>query len=266
MSENEMVTRFAQACARDVEPVAMNPCPWCGGEVGPIVEEGATFRWRRVTGCCANGPEVRHDTLADDQAAAEVESRAAAIAAWNERPVEVTLRAQLEAAEAEAEQQREWADRFKHMVITCGVAATHPDPNLTLTGAYKEKWNSQQADSVRALRARAEAAEAEAVNLRAGNIAYSQQVNELIGRAGKAEADAKEKFQQYVDANEARIDLERLIVPGLRVYKGDHVVQIDAGKVGLFTERYSGDEDLPRAMSVLQNRAIDAARTKEAAP
>ena len=101
MSENEMVTRFAQACARDVEPVAMNPCPWCGGEVGPIVEEGATFRWRRVTGCCANGPEVRHDTLADDQAAAEVESRAAAIAAWNERPVEVTLRAQLEAAEAE---------------------------------------------------------------------------------------------------------------------------------------------------------------------
>ena len=101
MTDETMVARFAQACARDVEPVAMNPCPWCGGEVGPIVEEGATFRWRRVTGCCANGPEVRHDTLADDQAAAEVESRAAAIAAWNERPVEVTLRAQLEAAEAE---------------------------------------------------------------------------------------------------------------------------------------------------------------------
>ena len=145
-----------------------------------------------------------------------------------------TLRAQLEAAEAgnhrANETQPTWAELTAH-------------------------W-----------KARAEAAEAEAVNLRAGNIAYSQQVNELIGRAGKAEADAKEKFQQYVDANEARIDLERLIVPGLRVYKGDHVVQIDAGKVGLFTERYSGDEDLPRAVSVLQDRAIDAARTKEAAP
>ena len=67
-----------------------------------------------------------------------------------------TLRAQLEAAEAERDRWYAQSELHKHMVITCGVAATHSDPNLTLTGAYKEKWNSQQADSVRALRARAE--------------------------------------------------------------------------------------------------------------
>ena len=104
-ADESKVTRPA-AEAGAVEPVAMKPCPWCGGEVGPVVEEGARFRWRRVTGCCAEGPEVRHDTMADDQAAAEVESRAAAIAAWNNRPVEDTLRAQLEAAEAEVSGMR----------------------------------------------------------------------------------------------------------------------------------------------------------------
>ena len=63
------------------------PCPWCGraydGE--PVVSEGSTFRWRKVEGCCTDGPEVRHDTLTHDQVAAEVESTAAAITAWNTR-------------------------------------------------------------------------------------------------------------------------------------------------------------------------------------
>lgn len=62
------------------------PCPWCGC-VPPStsVIEGSTFRWRRVEGCCADGPEVRHDTLAKDQLEAEVDSTARAIAAWNTR-------------------------------------------------------------------------------------------------------------------------------------------------------------------------------------
>lgn len=64
---------------------ALLPCPWCGGQVVESVSEGSTFRWRKFDGCCADGPEVRHNTTADDQAAAEVESRAKAIAAWNER-------------------------------------------------------------------------------------------------------------------------------------------------------------------------------------
>lgn len=62
------------------------PCPWCGEELREAsVSEGSTFRWRKVDGCCADGPEVRHNTMADDQAAAEVESRQKAIAAWNRR-------------------------------------------------------------------------------------------------------------------------------------------------------------------------------------
>lgn len=40
-----------------------------------------------------------------------------------------------------------------HMVITCGIAASHPDANLTRTGVYADEWNSQQAEEVRALRA-----------------------------------------------------------------------------------------------------------------
>lgn len=44
-----------------------------------------------------------------------------------------TLRAQLKAAEAEVERWTEQSELHKHMVITCGVAATHPDPGLTLT-------------------------------------------------------------------------------------------------------------------------------------
>lgn len=67
--------------------LALLPCPWCGAEMGPAtVSEGSTFRWRKVDGCCADGPEVRHNTMADDQAAAEVESTRKAIEAWNTRP------------------------------------------------------------------------------------------------------------------------------------------------------------------------------------
>lgn len=64
----------------------LKPCPWCGGEIATaVVTEGDTFRWRKVSGCCTDGPEVRHDTMAADQAAAEIASREAAIAAWNTR-------------------------------------------------------------------------------------------------------------------------------------------------------------------------------------
>jgi hypothetical protein len=63
------------------------PCPWCGMELTgePHVREGSTFRWRLLSGCCTDGPEIRHDTMADDQAAAEVDSTQRAIDAWNQR-------------------------------------------------------------------------------------------------------------------------------------------------------------------------------------
>ena len=67
------------------EPTLL-PCPWCGQAMErPDVRETSTFRWRAVMGCCTSGPEIRHDTMADDQAAAEVDSRVRAIEAWNTR-------------------------------------------------------------------------------------------------------------------------------------------------------------------------------------
>ncbi|MBL0492648.1 hypothetical protein [Aeromonas veronii] len=43
--------------------------------------------------------------------------------------------------------------RTTHQVITCGVAARHPDPNLSRRESdYGGKWDSPQAESVRQLR------------------------------------------------------------------------------------------------------------------
>ena len=39
-----------------------------------------------------------------------------------------------------------------HKIITCGVAASHSDAGLSRRGAYAGKWNSPQAEEVRALR------------------------------------------------------------------------------------------------------------------
>lgn len=69
---------------------ALLPCPFCGGAVAGDVVEGSSFRWRRVSGCCTDGPEIRHNTLAQDQAEAEAESRTRAIAAWNTRQTVVS--------------------------------------------------------------------------------------------------------------------------------------------------------------------------------
>lgn len=62
------------------------PCPFCG-HVGVTMTEGSTFRWRilECAGCGATTGEVRHNTVADDQVAAEEATRAEAIAAWNTR-------------------------------------------------------------------------------------------------------------------------------------------------------------------------------------
>ena len=63
----------------------LRPCPWCGGQPHPAVVRGSTFRWRQLAGCCTPGPEVRHDTLAEDQDKAELDSAGRARAEWNRR-------------------------------------------------------------------------------------------------------------------------------------------------------------------------------------
>jgi cell division protein FtsB len=46
---------------------------------------------------------------------------------------------------------------LEHKIITCGVAATHEDAELTNRGAYADKWDSPQAQAVRELRAERDA-------------------------------------------------------------------------------------------------------------
>ena len=65
-----------------------------------------------------------------------------------------------------------------HQVICCGVAATHPDPLLTTRGAYAGRWNSNQAESVRQLRAERDALRADSERWRS---LYARAINEANG-------------------------------------------------------------------------------------
>lgn len=61
-------------------------------------------------------------------------------------------------AVAERDEAQRMASLMEHKVITCGVAAHHPDANLTRTGAYADKWDSPQAKDVRKVRSERDAA------------------------------------------------------------------------------------------------------------
>jgi hypothetical protein len=75
---------------------------------------------------------------------------------------------ELDAARADAESLRKALKLMEHKVITCGVAASTPDAELTRRAkCYAEDWNSPQAEAVRALRADRDAARAELERLRA---------------------------------------------------------------------------------------------------
>lgn len=81
-----------------------------------------------------------------------------------------TAMGQLDELSVEAQQVghlRKEVDLLTHKIITCGVAATHPDANLTRAGAYAGKWDSPQAEAVRALRAERDALAARNAELEA---------------------------------------------------------------------------------------------------
>lgn len=62
------------------------------------------------------------------------------------------LQAQVKELTVERNAFKKECDVLRHQVITCGVAATHSDPDLTRTGSYSKEWNSAQAEMVRELR------------------------------------------------------------------------------------------------------------------
>lgn len=62
---------------------------------------------------------------------------------------------------------RKLNDTLLHQVLCCGVAASHPDAALTTRGAYAGRWNSKQAEAVRALRADRDSLRAELERIKA---------------------------------------------------------------------------------------------------
>ena len=112
------------------------------------------------------------------------------------------LAAELEEVRNERDAFAKHNDLLTHKLITCGVAAHHPDPNLSKTGAYAGKWDSPQAQDVRALRDRCDAAEsqlaerdalaASVVHWRMKNEAAESQLAELRGALERFVRDAEE--------------------------------------------------------------------------
>ena len=58
---------------------------------------------------------------------------------------------------AELEGLAKYCDLLTHKLITCGVAASHPDAGLSKRGRYAAKWDSPMAQEVRTLRDKADA-------------------------------------------------------------------------------------------------------------
>jgi chromosome segregation ATPase len=76
------------------------------------------------------------------------------------------LREQIAALRAEVARLKLEEKLLTHKVITCGVAASHPDAALSSRKTdYGGPWDSPQAERVREVRARADAAEAEVERL-----------------------------------------------------------------------------------------------------
>lgn len=104
-------------------------------------------------------------------------------------------------------QLRAECDLLTHKVICCGVAAWHPDPLLTTTGAYAGKWNSQQADCVRKLRAERDQLRADLATVVAERDDYRDEFSGLchtlsVGSEGRPEmtaADWRKRVDQGID-------------------------------------------------------------------
>lgn len=132
----------------------LRPCPWCGVALKAVtVSEGTSFRWRKVDGCCADGPEVRHDTTADDQESAEADSRRRARAAWNDQRAVAALQAERDALRAEEESSAALIQRQSDL-LTGAVNVLRGDPPSDTLWSHHDV-----AELARATKERAERAE-----------------------------------------------------------------------------------------------------------
>ena len=94
-----------------------------------------------------------------------------------------------------------------HKLITCGVAASHPDANLAHTKAYAKQWNSPQAEDVRILRADRDALRAECERLREGRDGLQARIDELMLEYCPDEM-TEQQLHEY-EANQIAVVLDR---------------------------------------------------------
>ncbi len=107
-------------------------------------------------------------------------------------------------AELAAERDRAVAEckLMEHKVITCGVAAHHPDANLTRTGAYADKWDSPQAKDVRKVRSERDAAVAKCAELERELAAARLDRDALQGIIDDAESESGLSAMEESDEHE----------------------------------------------------------------
>ena len=115
--------------------------------------------------------------------------RDALVARHGGEPLE--LLSELDAARAERDRAIAECKLMEHKVITCGVAAHHPDANLTRTGAYAEEWDSPQAEDVRKLRAERDAVRQELNELDIYLRCRGAQGESVLARIQRMEHDRK---------------------------------------------------------------------------
>lgn len=119
------------------------------GKAMPNIVDSLCMTWRHDFGLHKADDD---DSLSSGMTTAERETlrrKMGQIHAHHIAPLEQRIRE----LEADRDAYAKHAKLVEHKVITCGVAARHPDANLSRTGSYAGKWDSPQAQDVRALRA-----------------------------------------------------------------------------------------------------------------
>lgn len=116
------------------------------------------------------------------------------------------LRAENKRLQKERDELWKLAELREHQVIACGVAATHPDPNLTRMGAYAKKWVSRQCDEVWSLRTERDA-------LRSRVEALEKALRELLDAGDNSVTDIDDvaamlRFGLATDAARAALAVE----------------------------------------------------------
>lgn len=116
---------------------------------------------------------------------------------WNPlRPLYAHPDPEVTALRAEVAAYKRECELLTHKVITCGVAARHPDANLSRTGSYGGKWDSPQAQDVRALRDRADSDAATIARVRALADEFERKAAYWSSKVTEAKTDTDREYAQ----------------------------------------------------------------------